>query len=147
MNKKYVVRLSAEERGICQEIIKNLKGSSQKFRRAQVLLQADADGPNWPDVQIAAAYHCQVQTVENIRKRLVTEGFALALEGKKRPEPPTPCRLDGEAEAKLIALRLGKPPAGYGHWTLRLLADEMVTLEVVEAISHETVRKTLKKTE
>jgi hypothetical protein len=146
MNKKYVVRLSAEERGVCQEIIKKLKGSSQKFRRAQILLQADVEGPNWPDVQIAEAFHCRVQTVENVRKRLVTEGFELALEGKKRPEPPTPCKLDGEAEAKLIALRLGKPPAGYGHWTLRLLADEMVTLEVVDSISHETVRKTLKKT-
>jgi hypothetical protein len=146
MNKKYVVRLSDEERAVCQDIIKNLKGSSQKFRRAQILLQADAAGPNWPDVQIAAAYHCRVQTIENVRKRLVTEGFELALNGKKRPEPPTPCKLDGEAEAQLIALRLGKPPAGYGHWTLQLLADELVALEVVESISHETVRKTLKKT-
>lgn len=145
MNKKYVVRLSAEERGVCQEIIKNLKGSSQKFRRAQILLQADVEGPNWPDVQIAEAFHCRVQTVENVRKRLVTEGFELALEGKKRSDPPTPCKLDGEAEAKLIALRLGKPPLGYGHWTLQLLADELVTLEVVDSISHETVRKTLKK--
>jgi Homeodomain-like domain len=74
------------------------------------------------------------------------EGFALALDGKKRPEPPTPCKLDGAAEAKLIAMRLGKPPAGYGHWTLQLLADEMVAWESVEAISHETVRKVLKKT-
>ena len=74
------------------------------------------------------------------------ESFALALDGKKRQEPPTPCKLDGEAEAKLIAMRLGKPPAGYGHWTLQLLADELVTLEVVDSISHETVRKTLKKT-
>jgi Homeodomain-like domain len=147
MNKKYVVRLSVEERGVCQDIIKNLKGSSQKFRRAQILLQADADGPGWPDVQIAAAFHCWVQTIENVRKRLVTEGFELALDGKKRPEPPTPCKLDGEAEAKLIAMRLGKPPAGYGHWTLQLLADELVALEVVDSISHETVRKTLKKTE
>ena len=69
-----------------------------------------------------------------------------ALDGKNRKEPPTPCILDGEAEAKLIAMRLGKPPAGYGRWTLQLLADELVALEVVEAISHETVRKTLKKT-
>ena len=84
--------------------------------------------------------------MENLRKRLVMEGFALALDGKKREEPPTPCKLDGEAEAKLIAMRLGKPPAGYGHWTLRLLADELVELEVVDSISHETVRKTLKKT-
>ena len=146
MIKKYIVRLLDEERGVCQEIIKHLKGSSQKFRRAQILLKADADGFAWPDVKIAEAFNCRVQTIENVRKRLVTEGFELALDGKKRQEPPTPCKLDGEAEAKLIALRLGKPPAGYGHWTLQLLADAMVALEVVDSISHETVRKTLKKT-
>jgi Homeodomain-like domain len=146
MNKKFVVRLSDEERGVCQEIIKHLKGSSQKFRRVQILLKTDADGPAWSDVRIADAFNCRVQTIENLRKRLVTEGFALALEGKKRQDPPTPCKLDGEAEAKLIALRLGKPPLGYGHWTLQLLADEMVSLEIVDAISHETVRKVLKKT-
>jgi len=146
MNKQYVVRLSDDERGVCQEIIKNLKGSSQKFRRAQILLKADADGPGWPDVRGADAFNCRVQTIENLRKRLVTEGFALALEGKKRREPPTPCKLDGEAEAKLLAMRLGKPPAGYGHWTLHLLADELVALEIVDSLSHETVRKVLKKT-
>src|SRR3989441_11181829 len=102
MNKKFVVRLSDEERVVCQEIIKNLKGSSQKFRRAQILLKADADGPTWSDVKIAEAFDCRVQTVENVRKRLVMEGFELALDGKKRPESPTPCKLDGEAEAKLI---------------------------------------------
>lgn len=146
MIKKYIVRLSDEERAVCLGIIKNLKGSSQRFRRAQILLKADADGPGWSDVKIAEAFNCRVQTVENLRKRLVTEGFELALDGKKRQEPPTPCKLDGEAEAKLIAMRLGKPPAGYGHWTLQLLADELVSLEVVDSISHETVRKTLKKT-
>ncbi len=146
MNKKFIVRLSDEERGVCQEIIKKLKGSSQKVRRAQILLKADADGPGWSDSRIADAFNCRVQTIENLRKRLVMEAFELALDGKKRQEPPTPCKLDGEAEAKLIALRLGKPPAGYGHWTLQLLADELVTLEVVDSISHETVRKTLKKT-
>jgi transposase len=146
MNKKFIVRLSEEERGVCEEIIKNLKGSSQKFRRAQVLLKADADGPGWSDVKIAEAFNCRVQTIENLRKRLVLEGFELALDGKPRQEPPMPCKLDGEAEAKLIAMRLGKPPAGYGHWTLRLLADEMVSLEIVDSISHETVRKVLKKT-
>ena len=146
MLKKYVVRLSDEERGICQDIVKNLKGSSQKFRRAQILLKADADGPGWTDARIAEAFDCRVQTIENLRKRLVTEGFPLALDGKKRDEPPTPCKLNGQAEAKLIAMRLGKPPAGYGHWTLQLLADELVALEVVDSISHETVRKTLKKT-
>ena len=146
MNKKYIVRLSDVERGVCQEILKALKGSSQKFRRAQIMLKADADGPSWSDVRIAEAFNCREQTIENVRKRLATEGFDLALDGKKRQQPPTPCKLDGEAEAKLIAMRLGKPPAGYGHWTLRLLADEMVTLEVVDAISHETVRTVLKKT-
>jgi hypothetical protein len=147
MNKKYIVRLSDEERGVCQEVIKKLKGSSQKFRRAQILLKADADGPAWPDFKIAEAFDCRVQTIETIRKRLVTEGFELALEGKKRQEPPTPAKLDGVGEAKLIAMRLGKPPAGYGRWSLQLLADELVALEVVDSISHETVRKTLKKTE
>ena len=146
MYKKYIVRLSDAERGICQEVIKNLKGSSQKARRAQILLKADADGPGWPDAKIAEAFNCRVQTIEMVRKRLVTEGFALALDGKKRQTPPTPPKLDGAAEAQLIALRLGKPPAGYGHWTLQLLADQLVALEVVDAISHETVRKTLKKT-
>jgi transposase len=145
MNKKFVVRLSDEERGVCQEIIKHLKGSSQKFRRVQILLKTDAEGPAWSDVRIADAFDCRVQTIETLRKRLVTEGLALALEGKKRQEPPTPCKLDGEAEAQLIALRLGKPPLGYGHWTLQLLADEMVSVEIVDAISHETVRKVLKK--
>ena len=81
-------------------------------------------------MKIAEAFNCHVQTIENPRKRLVMEGFALALEGKKRPEPPTPCKLDGEAEAKLIAMSLEKPPAGSGHWTLQLLADEMVALEL-----------------
>ena len=146
MHKKYIVRLSDEERGICQQIIKNLQGSSQKFRRAQILLKADADGPGWLDVKIAEAFNCRVQTIENVRKRLVTAGFDLALHGQKRQEPPTLPKLDGAAEAQLIAMRLGKPPAGYGHWTLQLLADELVALEVVESISHETVRKTLKKT-
>jgi hypothetical protein len=146
MYKKYIVRLSDEERQVCREVVKKLKGSSQKVRRAQILLQADADGPNWPDARIAEAYHCRVQTIENLRKRLVTEGFETALNGKTRESPPRPPLLDGEKEAKLIALRLGKPPAGYGRWTLRLLADELVALEVVESISHETVRQTLKKT-
>ena len=146
MHKRYVVRLSDEERGVCQAILKHLKGSSQKFRRAQILLKADVAGPGWSDAKLAEAFNCRVQTIENLRKRLATESFELALDGKKRAEPPRPCKLDGAVEAQLIAMRLGKPPAGYGHWTLRRLADEMVALEVVDAISHETVRKTRKKT-
>ena len=146
MNKKYVVRLSDEERGVCQEIVKRLKGSSEKVKRAQILLKADAAGSGWPDAKIAEAFNCRVQTVEGLRKRLVTEGFEAAVERKQRATPPTPCKLDGEGEAKLIAMRLGKPPAGYGRWSLQLLADELVVLEVVESICPETVRKTLKKT-
>ena len=106
MYKKYIVRLSDAERSICQEVIKNLKGSSQKARRARILVKADADGPGWSDDRVAEAFNCRVQTIENVRKRLVTEGFGLALEGKKRQEPPTPCKLDGQAEAQLIAMRL-----------------------------------------
>jgi hypothetical protein len=146
MNKKYIVRLSQDERKVCTEVVKNLKGTSQKVRRAQILLKADADGPAWVDQKICEAFDCRVQTVENIRKQFVLEGFEAALERKKRSEPPTPAKLDGMQEAKLIALRLGKPPAGFGRWTLHLLADQLVELEVVDSISHETVRRTLKKT-
>jgi hypothetical protein len=147
MYKKYIVRLSEEERQVCQDVVRKLKGSSEKVRRAQILLKADADGPNWADARIAEAFHCRVQTIENLRKRLVTEGFEAALNRKVRESPPTPPLLDGQGEAKLIALRLGKPPAGYGRWTLQLLAGELIALEVVDSISIETVRQTLKKTE
>lgn len=146
MNKKYIVRLSQDERKVCTDVVKNLKGTSQKVRRAQILLKADANGPAWVDQKICEAFDCRVQTVENIRKQFVLEGFEAALERKKRSEPPTPAKLDGKQEAKLIALRLGKPPAGFGRWTLHLLADQLVELEVVDSISHETVRRTLKKT-
>lgn len=146
MRKKYIVRLSEQERHVCTEVIKKLKGSSQKVRRAQIVLQVDAEGPEWTDARIAEAFNSRVQTIENIRKRLVLEGFAGALEGKKRETPPTPPRLDSPGEAQLIAMRRGKPPAGYGRWTLQLLADKLVTLAVVASISLETVRKTLKKT-
>jgi len=145
MHKKFVVRLSDEERVVCPEIIKHLKGSAQQFRRAQIVLKADADGPGWADVKIAAALHCRVQPIEPRRQRLVREGCALALDGQKRPEPPTPCQLAGAAEAQLIAMRLAQPPAGYGPWTLPRLADARVALERVEALSHETVRKVRKK--
>ena len=146
MQKKYIVRLTEEERGTCRLTVKKLKGTSQKVRRAQVLLKADADGPAWTDRQIAEAFSCRVKTVENIRQRFVQEGFELALEGKKRQTPPTENLLDGEQEARIIATRLGPPPKGYANWTLRLLARKVVELEIVESISPETVRQTLKKT-
>src|ERR1700693_5193438 len=146
MNKKYIVRLKDEERAICEATVKEEKGKSEKLRRATILLKADADGPAWDDAKISAAVGCRTRTVENVREAFVLEGFEGALLRQKRATPPTPKLLDGVAEAKLIAMRLGKPPAGYGHWTLRLLAEEMVALEVVDSISHETVRRTLKKT-
>jgi len=145
MNKKYIVRLSDAERRVCDNVVKKSKGSSQKARRAQILLKSDADGPAWTDEEISEAFGCRAQTVENVRRRFVTESFESALEGQKRDTPPTLPILDGEAEAKVIAMRLGKPPAGYGRWTLRLLAEQVVELEIVESISHETIRTTLKK--
>ena len=144
--KKYIVRLSVEERSQLKEVIKKLKGGSQKVIRAQVLLKSDADGPNWTDEKIADAFGCSVKAVENIRERLVTQGFDITLNGKVRAEPPRQKLLTGEQEAELIAMRLGTPPAGYGHWTLQLLKENMIALEIVESISHETVRQTLKKT-
>lgn len=146
MQKKYVVRLTEEERETCRLTVKKLKGTSQKVRRAQVLLKADADGPAWIDRQIAEAFSCRIKTVENIRQRFVLEGFESALERVKRQTPPTERLLDGEQEAKIIATRLGPPPKGYANWTLRLLARKVVELEIVESICHETVRQTLKKT-
>jgi len=147
MKKKYIVRLSLEERAQLKEIIKKLKGSSQKVQRAQILLKADVDGPRWTDKKIAEAFGCRTKTVENVRERLVTEGFEATLQGKPRLEPPRKRLLSGEQEAELIAMRLGNPPAGYGHWTLKLLKNQMIALEIVDTISHETVRKTLKKTD
>ena len=147
VKEKYIVRLSAEEREELECITKKLSGSSQKVRRANILLKADADGPNWIDTQIAEAFSCRVRTIEKLRKRLVTRGFQEALNGKQREEPPRKKKLDGRQEAKLIALALGSPPRGYSSWTLRLLAREAVELEIAESISHETVRQTLKKTD
>ena len=147
MEKKYIVRLTDEERDVLCDVVKKLKGTSQKVRRAHVLLKADADGPNWTDKRIAEAFSCRTKTVENIRQRWVTDGFEIALNGKKRETPPRQKLLDGEQEAQVIALRLGEPPKGFANWTLRLLAQHVVELGIVDSISHETVRQTLKKTE
>ena len=145
MQKKYIVRLSSKERQQLNETVKSLKGSSQKARRARIMLKADADGPCWTDAKISEAFGCRIQTVENLRKRLVTEGFEIALNGKPREKPPVAKKLDGKQEAKLIAMRLGKPPKGFANWSLRLLAERVVELGLTDSISHETVRKTLKK--
>jgi hypothetical protein len=146
MKKKYIVRLTDEERDVLEEVVKKLKGTSQKVRRAQILLKADADGPSWTDQRIAEAFSCRTQTVEKIRQRLVERGFREALNGAKREHPATEKLLNGDQEARVIALRLGSPPKGYANWTLRLLARKVVELEIVDSISYETVRRTLKKT-
>ncbi len=146
MQKKYIVRLTDAERRWLREVIGKLKGSSQKVRRAWMLLKADVDGPAWTDQKIAESLDCRVQTVESLRQRLVEQGFDNALNGMKREKPPTPKLLDGKQEAQVIAMRLGSPPQGYANWSLRLLARKLVELEIVESISRETVRRTLKKT-
>jgi len=144
MKKKYIVRLTTAERATLEQIVSKLKGSSQKVRRANILLKADVGGPAWTDARIAEAFGCRRQTVENLRQRLVTEGFASAVNGQ--PRAPRPKVLDGTQEAKIIALRLGPPPAGFANWSLRLLAERVVELAIAPAISYETVRRTLKKT-
>jgi len=146
MQKKYIVRLTDEERVALRGVIKKLQGTNQKVRRAQILLKADADGPGWTDVRIAEAFDCRTKTVEDIRQRLVERGFEETLEGKSRAEPATKKLLDGAQEAKMIATRLGSPPKGYANWSLRLLARKVVELGIVESISYETARRTLKKT-
>lgn len=115
------------------------------MRRAQILLKADADGPNWSDKEIAEAFDCSRHSVEVIRERLVTKGFEETLHRKQRLEGSRKKILSGEQEAEVIALRLGAPPSGYGQWTLRLLSDQIVELGIAESISYETTRQTLKK--
>lgn len=143
--KKYVVRLTEAERTVCAEVIRKLKGTSQKVRRAHMLLKADADGPAWTNARIADAFLCRTKTVENLRQRFVEHGFEQTLDRKKSPTAGAKKLLDGNGEARIIAMRLGSPPEGHGKWTLRLLARKVVELEVVKSISHETVRQTLKK--
>lgn len=144
--KKYVVRLTGEERKKLKGLLSKGRMSARKIVHAQVLLKVDADGPNWTDQQAAEAFEVRANTVRDIRQRFVEEGFEAALERKKRDEPPTPRKLDGAGEARLIALACGEPPEGRARWTLRLLAGQMVELAIVDGISHETVRRTLKKT-
>jgi hypothetical protein len=145
MRKKYVVRLTDVEREALNSLVKKQRVSFQKVHRARVLLKADADGPDWTDLQIANAFDCRTKTVENIRERFVTEGFDITLNGKPKRRVRRKA-LDGTQEAKIIALRLGQPPKGYANWSLRLLAEQVVALEIVESVSHETLRRTLKKT-
>src|SRR3984893_2946250 len=146
MQKLYVVRLTDQEREELRSVVKKLKGTGQKVRRAQILLKADADGPNWTDERIAEAFSCRTRTVERLRQRLVEQGFEETLHRLERAPPPRGELVTGEQEGGIIATRLGPPPKGYAHWTLRLLARKVVELEIVDSVSYETVRRTLKKT-
>lgn len=142
MHKKYIVTLTDSERAQLRTVITSGKGAARRLAHARVLLKADA---GLPDQTIAEEVEVSRATVERIRKRFVEEGLEAALD-PRRPEFPRPRKLDGAVEAQLIALACSAPPPGQVRWTLRLLADKLVELEVIDAISHETVRQVLKKT-
>jgi transposase len=148
MNKRYHVKLDKQERKELSLLVKKEGIAAKKRTHAQVILLADAgkQGPRWKDQAIAEACRVTVQTVENLRKRLVTEGLESALNRKKQVRPSRAKILDGEKEAKVIALCCGTAPKGHARWTLRLLAERVVELDIVRSVSHETVRRCLKKT-
>lgn len=143
--KIYVVRLSRSERDYLSKLTKSGKTNARKLNRAMVLLKADENGLAWTDKEISIAFDIGIATIERCRKRFVEGGLEVAIDQKPRVEKKLRRKLDGEREAKLIALVCSDPPNGYQRWTLRLLAKRLVTLEVIEEISHETVRQTLKK--
>lgn len=145
MAKKYRVTLTPEEREALGRMIARGKAAARKLAHARVLLQADEDGPARADEDIAAALNVSVRTIERVRQRFVEQGLEAAL----LPKPAKRIyarKLDGEQEAHLIAVACSAPPEGKGRWTLRLLAEQMVELQHVDALSHETVRQALKKT-
>jgi hypothetical protein len=146
VNKKYVVRLDEAERAFLTDLVATGTAAARTLAHARVLLKADGGpaGPGWPDERIAEALEVSRRTIERVREALVIEGLDAAL-WRRRP-PARPHKLDGAAEARLIAVACSAPPAGRTRWTLRLLADKLVELEVVDAICPETVRLTLKKT-
>ena len=146
--KKYKVTLTAEERQSLSDLIAAGKAAAQKLARARVLLKADAagGGPAWSDARIAEAVEVSVATVERLRQRFVEQGLEAALGRKKQDRPSRPRKLDGRAEARLIALACSAPPEGRTEWTMQLLADQLVELQVVDTVCDETVRRALKKT-
>jgi Fe2+ transport system protein B len=146
MNKHYVVRLEAEERQRLERLVKVGKVAGYKIRHANMLLMADAAGPAMTDERISQALGVSVGQMEHLRQRLVEEGLEACLRRKKQERPSIEPMFDGEKEAKLIALACSEAPAGRERWSLRLLADRAVRLEIVESTSHETVRRCLKKT-
>jgi transposase len=148
MAKKYLVTLTPEERDDLRALISAGKRSALTLTRARILLKADqADGgPAWADDRIAEALDCGRRTVERVRQRFVERGLNLALGRKPQDRPSRERKFDGAAEARLIALACSPPPDGRARWTLKLLADKLVELEVFDAVDDETVRRVLKKT-
>src|SRR5512147_2124305 len=146
--KTYRVTLTAEERQCLQELIATGKAAAKKLAHARILLKADAapDGPAWTDDRIAEAVEVSVATVERVRRRFVEQGLEVALVRKPQDRSSRLPKLDGRAEARLIALACSKPPEGRNEWTMQLLSDKLVELEVVESFSDKTVRRTLQKT-
>ena len=142
---KFVVRLTAEERQQLLGMIKTGKRAASVLLRARVLLKADADGPNWSDPEIAEALEVSLSTIHRVRQAFVEESLQAALE-RKKPTGRQYRKLDGAQEARLLAVACSKPPSGRARWTLQLLADKLVELEIVDSISRDCVRKTLKKT-
>ena len=146
MPKKYVARLTNSERTQLTALVKKGKAAAYRIRHANILLKVDAAGPEWTDEDAAAAFGCHVNTVANLRRRLVEQGLDAALERKPQDSPSRERIFDGKAEAQLIATACSEPPKGRAKWTLQLLADRMVELKVVESVSRKTVERTLKKT-
>jgi len=146
--KKYVVRLSREERGRLEEMIHNGKHPAQRLTKARILLKADAGqtGEGWSDSQIAGALDTSLATIARTRQQLVEEGFDAVLTRKHSPASARPRIFDGAAEAKLIALTRSPPPEGCARWTLSLLEDKVVELNIVRKASDNTIGRTLKKT-
>ena len=146
--KKYKVTLTAEERQQLQGLIATGKAAAKKLTHARILLKADAaaGGPAWDDQRIADATEVSTDTVARIRQCFIEQGLAAALVRQKQDRPSRERKLDGRAEARLIALACAAPPDGRTAWTMRLLADRLVELEIVDTISDETVRRVLKKT-
>jgi hypothetical protein len=146
-NIKYRVTLTGEEREVLQKLVKNGRTAGYRIRHAQILLALDEIPANesWTDRTIAAAYRSNIRSIGNLRKRFVEEGFEAALERKKRLVPPV-IKVDGEAEAKIIALTCSEPPAGRSRWTLQLLADTVVAMGILDSISDNGIRNLLKKT-
>jgi len=146
-NIKYIVRLNAAEREALEGLVNRGKVAAAKRKRAHILLKADAhaEGPAWTDEQIAEALEVSVATIHRTRQAYVGQGLEVAL-ARQRPTGRQFRKLDGAQEARLVTIACSPPPEGQARWTLQLLADQMVTLEIVEAIGKETVRRTLKKT-